>query len=589
MVDSRIMTDEQEVAFDESAVGEPEIEPDESSEQESEKEPDESTEWEGEYREAGCPIWMGEYHGDVRCGRELHVAPDGVDEKPVCLMHSKDPQKQSGPLFDAFCSEFERILGDAGQYLARFQRFVFPQLDLAGRYIEAICLFVEATFTRDADFRKVTFTEDAYFAGAIFTQNANFCSATFTQSAVFDRSTFEHQVQFLEATFAQEATFVETNFMEKVQFHNAIFTKKADFFGTRFKQIAVFFGATFNEGASFHSGTFTQGAIFNVATFTQYANFSMTTFGQKADFMGATFTLGAIFEGTKFDEEADWRECRFLGQANFRRTEFKSEDEETPSAVFSLAEFATPEDVVFDRVDLSQTLFVNCDVSEFWFTSSVQWAKRKGNRGLAVFEEKILLDPKFSEMQKRYGPIDHGAVEQIYHQLKKNYDARLDYRKANELHFGEMEMRRLEARNYSAFLNPWRWLRPWIGPEAWYLRASDYGNSYVKPILWLFATLFMAATLFPIPGLEIQLPKPEPATTYLSAWNKQDTWTNNCWTEEKLFGNSFIAAVDSATFQRNPEYTPSYPWGRVLAIVETLLTSTLFGLFLLAIRRQFRR
>lgn len=228
-------------------------------------------------------------------------------------------------------------------------------------------------------------------------------------------------------------------------------------------------------------------------------------------------------------------------------------------------------------------------MSEFWFTSSVQWAKRKGNRGLAVFEEIILIDPKFSETKKRYGPIDHGAVEQIYHQLKKNYDARLDYRKANEFHFGEMEMRRLEARIDSEFLKPCRRLRPWLGPEAWYRLASDYGNSFVKPILWLLATLFMAAALFPIPGLETKLPKPEPAATYQSAWNKQDTWTNNRWTEAKLFGNSLIGAVDIATFQRNPEYTPSYPWGRVIAIAEALLTSTLFGLFLLAIRRQFRR
>jgi len=76
---------------------------------------------------------------------------------------------------------------------------------------------------------------------------------------------------------------------------------------------------------------------------------------------------------------------------------------------------------------------------------------------------------------------------------------------------------------------------------------------------------------------------------YQSAWNRQDTWTNNRWTEATIFGNSFIAAVDTATFQRNPKYTPSYPWGRVLAIVETLVTSTLFGFFLLAIRRQFRR
>lgn len=73
--------------------------------------------------------------------------------------------------------------------------------------------------------------------------------------------------------------------------------------------------------------------------------------------------------------------------------------------------------------------------------------------------------------------------------------------------------------------------------------------------------------------------------TYVNVWNQQDTWTNNLWTEGKLIGTSGITAI----FQRNPEYSPVYPWGRVLGILETLLTSSLFALFLLAIRRQFRR
>jgi hypothetical protein len=77
--------------------------------------------------------------------------------------------------------------------------------------------------------------------------------------------------------------------------------------------------------------------------------------------------------------------------------------------------------------------------------------------------------------------------------------------------------------------------------------------------------------------------------TYIRVWNRQDSWTNNFWTEAKLIVKSGITAIDTATFQRTPEYTPVYPRGRVVAIVETLLTSSLFALFLLAIRRQFRR
>ena len=44
-----------------------------------------------------------------------------------------------------------------------------------------------------------------------------------------------------------------------------------------------------------------------------------------------------------------------------------------------------------------------------------------------------------------------------------------------------------------------------------------------------------------------------------------------------------------AAFQRDLAYEPSYPSGRLLALLELLLTSTLIALFLLAVRRQFRR
>ena len=110
VVYSRIMADEQETTSKNNAVAEPVVESDEASEQEPEKEPDENTEWEGKYGEAGCPIWMDSYR-NFGCGRKLHVAPDGIDEKPVCLMHSKDPGKQSGPLFEVFRQEFREDSG----------------------------------------------------------------------------------------------------------------------------------------------------------------------------------------------------------------------------------------------------------------------------------------------------------------------------------------------------------------------------------------------------------------------------------------------------------------------------------------------
>jgi hypothetical protein len=531
---SRIMVDEREITLDKIAGAEPKIEPDESLEGEPAKEPDENTVSEGKHGEAGCPIRMGLFNDARRCMRKLHVAPDGVDERPVCLMHSKDLRKQSGSLFDDFWHKFDRILKVAGGGAAHFERFVFPEFDFSNREFQAICSFAGAIFTQDAMFWKATFTQKADFEGAFFSQLAYFPSATFTQDANFGYATFMRDADFSCATFKRNANFLRANF---------------------------------TQDADFCDATFTQGAEFFKATFTQLADFFKT----------------------KFYRKANWQYSRFLAQAAFRRTKFEPLVEGMPSAVFDGANFANPDEIVFDDVDLSRVLFHNCDVSQVSFTSSVRWAKREGNRGLAVFEEWLLLDQQLKKELMEYGPLDCPAVAQIYQQLKKNYDFRLDYWTANEFHYGEMEMKRLAG----PMAGPLLWLQQWLHRRlsfvALYRLASDYGNSYRKPMLWLFATLVLFSALLPLPGVGLKRQGVMQAETYASVWRTGDGWTPNLWTEARLVGKSAITSADTAIFQKSAEYAPAYPWGRVLAIFETVLTSSLLALFLLAIRRQFKR
>jgi len=255
------MADEQEIGSDVDAVAEPEIEAEEGSEQEPEKEPDESPAAKGDSGEAYCPIEMGV--GGRGCGRPLHTAPGGVDSTPVCLMHSKDSHKQSGPLFDAFRREFERILEEAGEGDAHLDHFVFPQLNFIGRTFHAICRFEEAIFEHSAIFYGATFNQNAFFWRATFSKNAEFRCVTFNQKAFFNEATFKQHADFGGAAFKQNVDFIE-------------------------------------------------------ATFTQDADFSETTFTQNAEFMYATFTQAARFVKTKFHGTADWRGSKFLDQAQFR-------------------------------------------------------------------------------------------------------------------------------------------------------------------------------------------------------------------------------------------------------------------------------
>jgi hypothetical protein len=131
-----------------------------------------------------------------------------------------------------------------------------------------------------------------------------------------------------------------------------------------------------------------------------------------------------------------------------------------------------------------------------------------------------------------------------------------------------------------------RWIHRNLGMIALYRWASDYGNNYVKPMRWIFGVLVLFAGLYPMAGIEL---KQHDKMTYAASWQTGTSIEENLWSEAGLLGKSLLTSVDTATFQRNSEYLPVYPWGRALAIAETLLTSTLFALLLLAIRRRFRR
>jgi len=57
-----------------------------------------------------------------------------------------------------------------------------------------------------------------------------------------------------------------------------------------------------------------------------------------------------------------------------------------------------------------------------------------------------------------------------------------------------------------------------------------------------------------------------------------------------FFRQSFMTTVGVASLRRDfADYEPQSVSGRFAALIELLVTSTLVALFLLAVRRQFRR
>ena len=538
-----------------------------------------------------CAVRM---HNGKGCGRPIHAGPSDADEEPVCLMHSKDPNKSDA----AFQDEIEHILWRAGEGDADFSHFVFPSADYTGREFRAKCTFGFATFTQKATFSAATFMQHANFHKAMFTREVYFSWAEFAQSAFFS-----------EAMFTQCVMFIRTEF---------------------------------TQGAVFSEATFMQDGSFDDAEFTGNAFFSKAAFRQDAAFRGATFTREAYFEETVFEKSAEFFGAMFERRVEFRGTGFREDTEIQPGPMFSLGRFERPELVLFYKTYLGQALFHNCDVSRFQF-SSVRWRGRHGNDKRMVFDE--IIDAKDSAAgalrTKSESPDDrnYDLIAELYQQLKKNYDDKRDYWTAGDFHYGEMEMKRKAtpkpnrasrwladrikksfAANRPSF--PARWAkdkgysersfhifrREWhqrSGLAAWYKRASEYGESYGRPLLWLAGALIFFTVLYPLLGLHPALRagggqaaghgslSRDAAVPELSYRNYFHYGSLQPVSEKlgfhALLGHSLMTSVGVAVLQRDLAYEPSYPWARAFSWLEHTLTSTLIALFLLAVRRQFRR
>jgi hypothetical protein len=494
-----------------------------------------------------------------------------------------------------------------------------------------------ATFTQAADFRKATFTEVADFSEAKFTQVVSFSKATFTQAANFYVAEFTQAADFLGATFTQDANFMKATFNQAACFSYATFTQAAYFAWAEFSKEADFTGATFTQRADFDRATFTQRALFRGAKFMQDADFSEAKFTQSASFSGATFTREAIFAGATFagpsyfadavftgaarfapfsiggEEEAKpcefkdrvrFEDARFQDYADFREAVFGESGSSTAQPVFSLARFEKPERVTFYKTWLGQTLFLNCDVSKLNF-SDVEWG-RDGER-VRLYEETVALDDAAAEAlkppERSRDERNYRLIAETYHQLKNNYDSRGDPWTANDFHYGEMEM----LRRSSPFHNRWaRWLHQNLGMTALYKYASEYGLSRGRPPAWLFLALVvftiavLCSGLRPVPGRAAarlaSLPQVsgQPGTgeelSYsryirfgISDQNGRETGAGS------LFLDGFATVVGIALLQRDLPYEPATRFGRLLAYTELALTSTLAALFILAVRRQFKR
>ena len=171
-------------------------------------------------------------------------------------------------------------------------------------------------------------------------------------------------------------------------------------------------------------------------------------------------------------------------------------------------------------------------------------------------------------------------------------------------------MRRLNPRNFllgrvekvRAFYEKHGWAR-WLGKHVsitnFYRLLSDYGSSYRRGLAVLAGLLMAFALLLPGLGLRMSpdskvqaaCPGAVPGTPEASviSWRcaaHHPQPLRQLWGALKA---GSLASLEIATYQRAPAMAPANGSARVAAAFETVMIPGQLAIFLLALRRRFRR
>ena len=339
----------------------------------------------------------------------------------------------------------------------------------------------------------------------------------------------------------------------------------------------ISFGAAeFSSKAEFGGATFSGHAYFAQATFSGHAYFVWATFLRRADFARATFAGGTIFVGATFKGVADFSGGAEEFGAPERRytlewTGAPGDEDGSVACVGAATQPARPSASVFQLVDFAGAEFgVDISFNNRRFTDITNFRD-------AVFGKA----PKFHNAVLHQDTDFTGARFEDF----ASDDAARNYRTL------KLAMEQVRARQEEAmfFALEQRSLRnqsetPWTGKlaSAFYEWAAEYGQSFVRPVLWLLAFTIIFAGVYATVMLEARdlhsvafAPCP---FDYLTFTLKQTFRPFEIWSSRPYL----IEPFECYGLVGPPLLL------RLLATLQSLFTFGMLTLFLLALRKRFR-
>jgi uncharacterized protein YjbI with pentapeptide repeats len=370
------------------------------------------------------------------------------------------------------------------------------------------------------NFQNVQFDSPVTFEGFLL-RDCWFADAVFQPGfhAHFEAATFIGSARFTNATFHAKAYFKGANFRETFPLG-----REVDFSGARFVTGAFFDEAAFGGQVYFNGTSFLGETRFMAASFSHKAEFRDTAFSARTYFNGALFSW-AEFSHARFDDGVYFDAATFTGETNFIGSIFGAQS----SFVNAKMKYDTSfESALLER---EPPRFFGAELHD-----GTNWDAKKWPLPPAKERAKQFVD-------------SYACLKREMDRLKKHED--------------ELDFFAVELQSRRVLLGPWKGL-----PIAMYGLLSDYGRSYLRPLLALVGVVAFGT-------LALLL------SNRLSPWQPLEPFGLSLANTLNVFGfrKDFF---EPATIQGLPAVM------EVVAAVQSILGTILLFLAGLGIRNKFR-
>ena len=453
---------------------------------------------------------------------------------------------------------------------------------------------------------------------AVFPEDITFKTVTFESVVLFDSAVFEGNCHFLNSIFDGETVFSNCRFKGIAAFLSVLFDRKVHFSRAEFSGYTVF-----REVKFLHNVYFTN-TFFNGET-----TFVLILIKEKGDFSGSTFEKRTLFERVLKDIEMEGYATSFF---NVKKLKVAVVDD-IPEVEFKKVQLGAASKIEFNNTNLSRFSFANTygleDPSRTSFVD-VNWRPRGRRKRKVVGDEKTLREREwqkkilrsfilnlirpYSNLIKYYEGLPKEekkylfnvfvgvgikqlppkrkdvwrklvnyyreeivrdiisaaeALGEVYRRLRINFEMRLAYEAASDFHIGQMETL-LKNPATSKFKKLFLW---------WYKWISNFGESVSRPLWWFTGLWLLFAVFWFFEGFEYN----GRTVNYDFIWPSVVSPTLET---VKDIGKSLLFSFK--TFLTLP-YLQERVASQALGAVQRLAGVSVIALFILALRRAFRR